>query len=337
VTFRVSGIWLGAVAPFLLLQPACGGEETGATACPAGRSIACTGAEGCAGHQICRDDGSGYDFCVCAGDEMFPSAGPNSGLLGATCVDDSDCRAGTSCLTTASTGVSGEGPSAGLCVVECARDASICEEHDPGTTCAVLDDRGTSEPRDDAAFCLPTCEVGDPDANEDKCRGRIDLVCDEDIAGTGVGYCRPACRSDVDCDGRQCNLRTGFCADELPGGDPIGSACDPEAPECAGGCIDHGSSYAECSGVCRLGTPGCGQTTSDGPPYDYYCYLDPSNQGGQGDLGYCVKLCDCNDDCERADAVCEPRSSLSEDTERRGVCASATFASGEKRPSLPCN
>jgi hypothetical protein len=319
------------------LGAGCSGNGSStATACPAGRSISCTGESGCAGHQVCLDDGSGYDACVCGGDGTFPSAGPNSGLLGATCEGDGDCRTGLSCLTASSTGIDGEGPSAGLCVVECAGDDSTCAELDEGATCVTLDDRGSSSATDDAAFCLPGCTLGEPDANDDKCRGRLDLVCAERTAGTGEGYCRPACRSDIDCGDRKCNLRTGFCADTLPEGDPIGSACDPSAPECAGGCIDHGSSFAQCSGVCRLGTPGCGQGNADGPPFDFYCYLDPAGEGGEGDLGYCAKVCDCNDECGRADAVCEPRQSLAEATGRKGVCASAEFASGGPRPNIPC-
>jgi hypothetical protein len=257
-------------------------------------------------------------------------------VLGANCEDDGDCREGFSCLTSGSTGINGEGPSSGLCVLDCSRDEDVCALADAGTKCVVLDDRGTTSTADDAAFCLPTCKLGDPAVNDDKCRGRIDLVCSEDTAGTGLGYCRPACRSDIDCGARHCDLRTGLCGDDAPSGDPIGSACDPGMPQCAGGCIDHGASYAECSGVCRFGTPGCGQDTSGGPPYDYYCYLDPSGKGGEGDLGYCSRVCDCDDDCGRADAVCEPQAELTTETGRKGVCASKLFASGGARPSLPC-
>src|SRR5207302_150629 len=144
--------------------------------------------------------------------------------------------------------------------LDCARDGSVCAAADPNTKCVVLDDRGTTSKTDDAAFCLPTCKLGDPAANEDKCRGRIDLVCSEDTAGTGLGYCRPACRS----------------------------------------------------------------------------YLDPTGKGGEGDLGYCTRVCDCNDDCARADAVCEPQAKLMTATGRAGVCASKAFASGGARPNLPC-
>jgi len=220
--------------------------------------------------------------------------------------------------------------------MDCARDASACEAADASSKCIVLDDRGTTDVVDDAAFCLPRCALGDPSVNDDKCLGRIDLVCSEETAGTGLGYCRPACRGDIDCGARHCDLSTGLCGDAAPTGDPIGSACNPDMPQCAGGCIDHGSAYAECSGVCRFGTPGCGQDPSAGKPYDFYCYLDPSGRAGEGDLGYCTRVCDCDADCGRPDAVCEPHDSLTSDTGRAGVCASKTFASGGARPSLPC-
>lgn len=324
-------------ALFLALSSGCGGSDSKKNVvCEPGRSVPCSGTESCAGHQVCKDDGSGYGACLCAGDETFASAGPASGLVGANCGDDSDCRKGLYCLTSTSSAIDGEGPSAGLCVADCARDAKVCEGLDAATRCVVLDDGGTASVLDDTAFCLPSCKLGDPAPNDDKCRGRVDLVCSEATAGTGEGFCRPACRSDLDCGERRCNLRTGLCADEPPSGDAIGSACDPAQSECAGGCIDHGSGWAECSGVCRLNTPGCGQVSSSGPPFDFWCYLDPSNQGGDGDLGYCTRACDCDADCARDDAVCEPKNALKTDTGRAGVCASKTFASGGERAHLPC-
>jgi len=229
-----------------------------------------------------------------------------------------------------------QGPSGGLCTLDCANNHDACKQADPASECIVLNDRGTADATDDIAVCFQVCRLGDATAGDDKCRGRADLVCAERTAGTGVGYCRPACRADQDCDERHCNLSTGLCSDEAPKGEPIGASCDLAAPACRGGCIDHGSGYTECSGVCSLHTPGCGQDTVKGPPYDYWCLLDPSNRGGKGDLGYCTQLCDCDDDCGRADAVCQPDDTLKGDSRRKGVCGSLTFASGTPRPNLPC-
>lgn len=333
--------WLGQVV-FLALGASllvnCGSTESKA-GCKAGASVACAGPGGCQGSQTCAADGASYSACDCGaldGGRDFPSAGDHSGLLGATCQSVADCRIGLSCLASNTSFIQGEGPSAGLCVVSCAADHASCTGFDPNSTCVVLDDGGTpTVPDDDAAFCLPTCKLGPAPASDDKCRGRVDLVCSETAAGAGAGYCRPACRSDVDCAPRFCDLKTGLCGDAAPTGQPIGSTCDPQNSDCAGGCISHTATYAECSGVCSYGTPGCGQGQSS-PPFDFYCYLDPSTNSGPGDLGYCSKLCDCDTDCGRADAVCQPETTLAPKTGRAGVCGSATFTSGAPRPNTPC-
>ena len=327
-----------AAALVALALFACGGgveNKTSAPACVPGRSVGCQGSDGCSGHQVCKDDGSAYDVCVCS-TPSESGGGGGSGLIGAGCVADADCGDVFSCLTSTSDLLDHEGPSGGLCTLDCAKDHGGCEKADPGSTCVVLDDRGTDDASDDIAVCFPTCKLGDPTLEDDKCRGRDDLVCAERTAGTGLGYCRPACRADQDCGERRCDLSTGLCGSKAPSGDPIGAKCDLAAPACQGGCIDHGSGYAECSGVCSFGTPGCGQQPAAGPPYDYLCLLDPSNHGGKGDLGYCTQLCDCDDDCGRADAVCQPRDTLEVESGRKGVCGSVTYASGAARPNLPC-
>lgn len=251
-------------------------------------------------------------------------------MLGAACEGDEDCRKGFSCLTSISTLIEGEGPSSGLCVLDCLGAPEICVEADPDTECVALED--------DLAFCLPTCSLGDPGPDDVKCRGRVDLVCKEkeEERGKGVGLCQPACRSDLDCGERRCNLATGFCADQAATGGAIGADCDPLNPGCAGLCKDFGSGYLACTGVCRLNTPGCGQDPRSGPPFDYFCYLDPGTNSGTGDLGYCARACDCDDDCGRADMVCEPEASVAAATGHPGVCGTKVYASGGTRTGLPC-
>jgi hypothetical protein len=107
------------------------------------------------------------------------------------------------------------------------------------------------------------------------------------------------------------------------------------ASNCNGACIPHGNTYSECSGVCSYGTASCGQTNMH-PPLDFFCYLDPSTFSGDGDLGNCAKVCDCDNDCGRPDAVCEPKPALKDKTGRVGVCGSAIYPTGAKRPGTPC-
>jgi hypothetical protein len=229
--------------------------------------------------------------------------------------------------------VAGEGPSAGLCTVKCATDPQACARADKSSVCVVLNDNGTTDLADDIAFCLPKCTLGTPSANVEKCRSRVDLVCEQTSAGSTAGQCRPACRADIDCGARVCDLRTGLCADAPPPGGAIGDSCVPNQTACAGGCFSHSATYAECSGLCSLGTAGCGQSHPDAP-LSFYCYYDSSNKGGNGDLGNCAKLCDCDAQCGRPDAVCEPVPSLTASTGRKGVCGSKMFASGGARPNI---
>jgi hypothetical protein len=309
----------------------------GAATCVPGQSIACSRG-GCSGHQVCRDDGKAYEECICSDSDPgeFPRTGPHSGLIGAACTSSADCREGFDCLTQGSRLLDGEGPSAGICLAKCLPEHDFCDALDARSKCVVLYDGGTSDELDDLAYCLPGCELGTQPNELDKCRGRIDLVCAESPAGSGLGFCRPACRSDLDCGERYCNLGTGLCGDEPRTGSEIGASCGV-APlaSCAGGCIDHGSAYSECSGVCRYGTPGCGQQSQDAP-LDYFCFMDPTTGSGEGDLGYCQKLCDCDDDCDRADAVCEQKDTLPASTGRLGVCGSREYTNGELRPNTPC-
>lgn len=315
---------------------ACGDSKPG---CVPGQSIACAGVNGCNGHQVCNAAGDAYAECSCdnAGPGQFPSAGPNSGLIGAACASDANCRTGLECVTADSTLINGEGPSGGMCLARCLPDHDFCQGLDARSSCVVLSDSGTPQDRaDDIAYCLPGCTIGTQPNELDKCRGRVDLVCSESALGSGVGFCIPACRSDRDCPARSCNLRTGLCSDRAPGGDAIGAACDSnDSDSCSGGCIPHGGGYAECSGVCSYGTVGCGQDESS-LPLAYYCYLDPATASGNGDLGYCAKLCDCDDNCGRSDAVCEPRPTLTSKTGRNGVCGSKTYSNGMPRKNTPC-
>ena len=313
----------------------CGTNSPG-KGCVPGQSIECAGTNACPGHQVCNTDGNAYGECICGdgGGETFPHVGPYSGLLGAACTSAQDCRHGLECVTSDSKLVHGEGPSSGMCLAQCLVEHDFCAAVDATAKCIVLDDGGTASTSDDLAYCLPGCKLGVQPGAADKCRGRSDLVCTEYPAGAGSGYCRPSCRSDIDCAPRSCDLSTGLCADSARSGDPIGAACNLNASQCAGGCTAQGSTYSECSGVCSFGTEGCGQKTD--PPLDYFCAIGATTASGPGDLGYCAKLCNCDTDCGRTDAVCKPEADLLTKAGKHGFCAPKTTPSGSATPHLPC-
>lgn len=328
----------GTITLLAVVIPSCGHGSTGSAACVPGQQNKCYGAGQCLGYQVCKTDGT-YGDCVCGGADggsrPFARTGPFSGLLGAACMSSSDCRNGLECVGPDSKIIHGEGPSAGMCLTRCSvQHQELCTSVDATAKCFVLDDNGTPDTSDDVSYCLPGCKLGDQPASADKCRGRVDVVCSNDSGATSVGYCRPSCRSNLDCAPRFCDLGTGLCADSAPAGDPIGSSCDPGSSKCSGGCMQQGSGFYECTGVCGYETQGCGQ--NDEFPLDYFCSIPESSMSGAGDLGYCAKLCDCDSDCNRTDAICQANHDLIAMAGRQGVCVSKTAANGTARTGLPC-
>jgi len=321
---------------FAVLPAGCDKASGGAATCTPGRSVDCTGPLGCSGYQVCTSDGAGYGECLCgdAGLRPFPRTGQFSGLLGAVCATDDDCRRGLTCVTADSKTFRGEGPVAGMCLTRCLVAHNTCSGVDATAKCIVVDDANTPDTSDDTAYCMPGCKLGTQPASADKCRGRSDLVCTEYPTGANAGYCRPACGRDLDCAPRVCDVGTGLCADSAPSGDPIGASCDQNNSACAGGCIAAGPAFSECSGVCSYDTQGCGQNGD--LPLDYFCSITASTGTGPGDLGYCAKLCDCDGDCKRSDAVCEPHHDLIARAGRQGLCSSRLLPSGSPRTGSPC-
>jgi hypothetical protein len=221
-----------------------------------------------------------------------------------------------------------------MCLTQCLVSHDFCASVDATAVCVSLDDRGTATPDDDLSYCLPGCKLGTQPGAADKCRGRSDLVCTESLVGSGTGYCRPACRSDIDCAPLFCDLGTGLCGDAARTGTPIGSSCDPQQPQCSGACIAQGTAFTECSGVCSFGTEGCGQNGD--PPLDYFCAVAAAAGAGDGDLGYCAKLCDCDSDCAASSGVCEPEADLVAKAGHKGFCAPPLGPTGKPTSHLPC-
>lgn len=312
--------------------------------CVPGQSAPCTGDKGCSGHQICQDDGYRFHECVCdKGNTVLPfviEAGADGRLpnmLGAPCITDADCGPLLHCLTSSSKTIFAEGPANGLCVADCAKDTAACDTIDPSSTCRTFDDNGTTNSTsDDVAYCMRGCTTGTPSGIE-KCLDRPDVACIPAGTATTRGACVPTCRNDADCSPRFCDLASGLCADGPRTGSPIGSACSATTKDsCAGFCRGAGTAYSECSGYCSNGQVSCGETS--GPPFDYLC-LAPLTTGAWagGDFGYCRKLCDCDADCGRTDAVCSPLPAAEATVAgRKGECRSSMTDAGDPRKGLAC-
>lgn len=275
----------------------------------------------------------------------IPSTGgtpptPGSSPLGGRCVQNADCRPGLSCLTAGSNALAGGGPPGGLCTSLCVGDGD-CTAFDANSICVQFGTSSTSW------FCLQGCTVGSTSVA--KCGGRTDMVCADLIDQAGnptVPACQPQCASDLDCPGRRCDFRTGFCADRPAGTLPIGSSCDPSAStdSCDGFCrnfYDTGPvdpRYGVCLGVCSLNLDGsgCGVDATSAPPFDTQC-LGPSTAAA-GDSGLCFQLCNCNGDCRNTAFICRPWADTESAaaTGRAGYCRGPVDDQGLLVPDLPC-
>lgn len=314
--------------------------------CVPDQQIGCVGSNGCQGHQRCSPDGYHYLACECdKGGTVLPftidastdAALPN--LLGAPCLSKADCGPLLDCLDSLSKKIFGEGPANGICVADCSKGASVCTDLDPTSVCRTFDDNGTpTTTSDDIAYCTRGCTAGTA-SGPDKCFGRPDMACLALGTATSNGTCIPVCRNDADCAPRYCDLASGLCADGPRKGSPIGAVCSAtSAGGCQGYCsVGVSTTFAECTGYCSNGNVGCGE--SGGPPYDVFCVTPVSSTGAWsgGDFGYCEKLCDCDGDCGRTDAVCSPLPAAQVTAlGKKGACRSATLPGGDPRPGLAC-
>lgn len=234
--------------------------------------------------------------------------------FGRACSKGADCGLELDCIDANSSKLARGGPPRGLCTTSCRDNPEACRE--------LADDALCIDFGDDS-FCVEGCEYGTPDPmafDREKCHGRREFVCrpvllegkgscdedddcDPDEACSGetchpaVTACMPQCNGDFDCPaGRFCDPKTGECIDDVPGGRQLGESCRPDADDCRGVCAQvGGASDWRCAEPCTLGVyPSCGSPTD---PAEVGCAVLSGLDASFGDLGWCARLCDCNDDC----------------------------------------
>jgi len=342
---RTLGSVLGLAAPLLLLAQlltSCGSDDE-SKACNPGDLHACTcGSSSVTGSQVCKDDGSGYENCSCdgtatggggsggggggsgtgggamstAGSSGMSADAPFPRGVGAPCDSDADCAGSPLvCLTSASSGVLGEGgPANGYCSLPCGSDAE----------CAAVDDVSICNRA--TGYCYGACLPG---AGQAKCRAAQACLSVSD--DNSLGACLPRCASDADCGpNRFCDpgIR-GICLDAAPAGGKVGDPCTAanQATDCASGfCIEYSNGAGSgCGAFCTLGLlSGCGFDNASGGVRQAFCF-EPVFQGGNVlDVGACFPLCDTTADCAQAAAgwVCELFTNQDEITQlgRQGEC-----------------
>jgi len=231
---------------------------------------------------------------------------PAESQLGAACQEDDQCGSGLGCLTADGTQLAGEGAPYGFCSTRCNGDDDCQSFGD--AYCARFDSLGLTN------YCVPGCTPGaTSDSAPPKCGGRPGVACfplDSDVPP--LGLCYPLCQSHGQCGpDRFCNPETGLCtADEIEGL-PTGSECNynpaTDLHQCAGLCLplsdgSGGEIVTDvCTQYCAYGY-GCGWD-DQADPADGVC--NPFTEDTDVyDVGWCLQLCDCTDDCRNPNMIC---------------------------------
>lgn len=318
-------------------------------ACLMGATRACDDAGECAAQQICSGTPAQWGPCECLSVQGQPPK------IGEACTTDGSCANDEICLDGSGASFLGGVPVEGTCVLPCTEDPSVCDDLSRPGVCVVTDDNGTARTDDDVAHCFERCDVAGIGAG--KCHDREKVACSTLVdrrfpaasspAGVDAGlrddaaFCRPLCSTNDDCPTGECDLGTGVCVARAPGGQRLGTRCDPdETPTaCAGACITfEGVSF--CSHRCKFGSSRqCGDEAAGdaGATLDGLCRF-PEDHGGLGDTAFCGQLCDCDADCVHPQVVCSAFADLEIEaiTGHLGVCLPARDAAGDTRPGLSC-
>jgi len=274
------------------------------------------------------------EVCSPGGECMQPASGGSKGVsgqqggrggqtqaqrpeLGAPCQSQGDCPDGAHCLTERGSGLRGGGPPQGMCVADCSTDPRACEAFSQAV-CVIFDGADAG-----SAFCFPACKHGT--ASLAKCGGRADLACEKLEDEGELGFCRPFCQMNEECESGRCDRRNGVCVQAEVGGDDFGRPCSLQGDlePCSGICVAmEGTDLAFCSHRCVYGSAApCGPLA--GAPG--LCALS-ADGGSLGDVGYCAELCDCSEQCTHPDLHCDAFSSAAvrDRLGKAGVCAVAT-------------
>jgi hypothetical protein len=230
------------------------------------------------------------------------------GQLGSKCDADDPCSApGLFCMLSTGSAPAASGPAGGLCTAPCLRTEDCRPFADTALCFGGICVEG----------CVPNTSFGEA-FESTKCHGREDMGCDVDCPYASCmslsGFCKPRCATDEQCGlDLFCNVATGECQAAAPGGDPVGSPCDPFAsePTCRGFCLldldvlyTHDRVEGVCVERCVVGAElACGTSPTNG--VGAAC-LGVMATHGTGDLGVCAALCNCSSDChddQRCDRV----------------------------------
>lgn len=348
---------LALAASCLVLTSLSCGKDKAAGACVPGASQACVGAgDGtttCEGVQVCTEDGAAFSACDCSPADIGSAAAGASGMgeeivpplrfmVGSPCQSADDCPVGVGgetldCITVDDSETFGPGgPQGGYCTLPCTPEGSECADVDDASGCVSFVGAG-------AGVCMAICIAG-PDGVGAKCRAPAQ-ACVPQADDSDVGLCLPVCQSDEACGGElSCNRQglMSLCGTEASATGVIGSSCTAETEEadCGGAfCVEidieapEDESVSFCSANCALAIEdACGSRAEGAARRDATCRGGQFQGAVQGDLGYCLEICDVDADCEQADFTCRASPLIEDSEERFGVCIPRALLPDEPVP-----
>jgi hypothetical protein len=146
-----------------------------------------------------------------------------------------------------------------------------------------------------------------------KCHGRNEMGCHTAANG---GVCFPSCNDDSACPGAYCQPANGVCT-KVASGSAWSEIGQPEAAGCHSGVVSGPGGF--CTASCTLGVVPTCKWPGPGTKANAACLRGPASPG-QGDLGECVQLCDCDNDCHAALTCTALGGSFPMSTGRMGAC-----------------
>jgi hypothetical protein len=230
------------------------------------------------------------------------------GAVGASCMADTDCRLGLTCIPTAAIA-----PSLGSV---CTRHCTYESDCPTGSRCGPSDIAFDASGNSSFVFtCVPRCDR----------RADISTQCLDAAPDVACGYDGVCSFLRCGCDpGVQCDARTGDCitgtrpAAHVEDGCTTDADCRPPRGECIRGhCAEHdcdrGGSYAciagetcvgssmsatadvlsfDCARTCTVGVDALGPTAGGACANGQTCMPHESDPGGMTTTGYCAWLND---------------------------------------------
>lgn len=252
-----------------------GGLDALVRTCEPGRPVACVGAAGCSGSQVCVADGSGYGPCDCRGDEIDASTTDAADIL----------DAGTDAGATEGDGgtISDD---AGDPLPDAGGEGDGGVDAGPTTTLDAGADAGAGDPCSVPAVSLPCSGAAGCSGFRTCLDTGFWSACDCPDAGACGGFDEPCCADPT----TPCRFPGSICSGGLClhcGAE--GEQCCADTPRCSAprtACAPTTGLCERCGAHGEMCCAGSAVLCDDGEPCDTYLHPEPGvcGCGRRGEL-----------------------------------------------------